>query len=37
MQRHKIYMEWGRRNSPPRNAAELARGLDETWAFIESR
>ena len=31
------YMEWGHYDSPPRNAAELARGLDETWAFIESR
>jgi len=31
------YMEWGQRDSPSRSAAELARGLDETWAFIESR
>ena len=31
------YMEWGRRESPARNGAELARGLDETWAFIEAR
>jgi uncharacterized damage-inducible protein DinB len=31
------YMEWGQYDSPPRSAAELARGLDETWAFIESR
>ena len=31
------YMEWGQRDSPARSAAELARGLDETWAFIESR
>lgn len=30
------YMEWGQRDSPSRSAAELARGLDETWAFIES-
>jgi len=30
------YMEWGQRESPSRSAAELARGLDETWAFIES-
>src|SRR5688572_4387559 len=28
------YMEWGQRESPSRTAAELARGLDETWAFI---
>ena len=31
------YMVWGRRESPARNGAELARGLDETWAFIEAR
>ena len=31
------YMEWGQRDSPDRSGAELARGLDETWAFIESR
>lgn len=32
------YMErWGQRDSPARSAAELARGLDETWAFIEAR
>ena len=31
------YMEWGQRDSPWRSAAELARGLDETWAFIEAR
>ena len=31
------YMEWGQRESPDRSGAELARGLDETWAFIESR
>lgn len=31
------YMEWGQRDSPDRSAAELARGLDETWAFIEAR
>jgi uncharacterized damage-inducible protein DinB len=31
------YMEWGQRESPKRTAAELAHGLDETWAFIESR
>lgn len=30
-------MTWGQRNSPPRSAEELAHGLDETWAFIESR
>lgn len=31
------YMEWGQRASPARSAAELARGLDGTWAFIETR
>jgi len=31
------YMSWGGRDSPSRSAAELARGLDETWAFIEAR
>ena len=31
------YMLWGQRDSPERSAAELARGLAETWAFIESR
>jgi uncharacterized damage-inducible protein DinB len=31
------YMDWGQYDSPSRSAAELARGLDETWAFIESR
>ena len=31
------YMEWGQRNSPARSGEELARGLDETWAFIEAR
>ncbi|MBP6469822.1 MAG: DinB family protein [Chloroflexi bacterium] len=31
------YMEWGQRESPDRSAAELAHGLDETWAFIEAR
>ena len=31
------YMDWGQRDSPARSAAELARGLDETWAFIEAR
>lgn len=31
------YMYWGQRDSPPRSAAELAQGLDETWAFIEAR
>jgi uncharacterized damage-inducible protein DinB len=31
------YMEWGQRESPSRTAAELVRGLDATWAFIESR
>jgi hypothetical protein len=31
------YMEWGQRNSAARTAAELVHGLDDTWAFIESR
>jgi uncharacterized damage-inducible protein DinB len=31
------YMSWGQRESPARTAAEMVRGLDETWAFIESR
>jgi uncharacterized damage-inducible protein DinB len=31
------YMAWGQRESPPRSAAELVRGLNETWAFIEAR
>ncbi len=31
------YMEWGQRESPERSGAELAHGLDETWAFIEAR
>lgn len=33
----RAYMEWGQPDSPARNAAELVRGLAETWAFIESR
>ncbi|HEY3312255.1 MAG TPA: DinB family protein [Anaerolineales bacterium] len=31
------YMYWARRDSPFRSATELARGMDETWAFIEAR
>ena len=31
------YMDWGQRDSPARSAAELAGGLDETWAFIDTR
>ena len=31
------YMFWGQRDSPERSATDLVRGLDETWAFIESR
>ncbi len=31
------YIEWGQRDSPTRSAVEMVRGLDETWAFIESR
>ena len=30
-------MTWGQRESPTRSAAELVRGLDETWAFVEAR
>jgi len=32
-----MYRSWGGRESPACSAMELARGLDETWAFIESR
>lgn len=31
------YMEWGQRHSPARDASELVRGLDATWAFIQAR
>lgn len=31
------YGQWGQRESPERNGAELVRGLEDTWAFIESR
>ena len=31
------YMSWGQRDSPSRSAIELARSLDDTWAFIEAR
>ena len=31
------YMLWGQRDSPERSTMELVHGLDETWAFIESR
>ena len=31
------YMLWGQRESPARSGVELARGLEETWAFIEAR
>ncbi len=31
------YMQWGQRDSPDRSALELVHGLDEKWAFIESR
>jgi uncharacterized damage-inducible protein DinB len=31
------YMLWVKHNSPRRSAFELVRGLEETWAFIESR
>ncbi len=30
------YMQWGRRGSPDRTGEDLARGLDDTWAFIEA-
>jgi uncharacterized damage-inducible protein DinB len=30
------YMSWGQRDSPARSGEELARGLDETWAFIRA-
>lgn len=30
------YMEWGQYDSPERSGAELAHGLNVTWAFIES-
>ncbi len=33
----RAYMQWGQRDSPVRSAAELASGLDATWAFIEAR
>lgn len=33
----RAYMEWGQRDSPERSAAELARGLADTWAFIDTR
>jgi uncharacterized damage-inducible protein DinB len=31
------YILWGQRDSPDRSVAELVRGLNDTWAFIESR
>ncbi len=31
------YMEWGQLDSPDRSAAEMVLGLEETWAFIQSR
>lgn len=31
------YMSWDLPDSPARSAVELARGLDETWAFIQAR
>ena len=30
------YDSWAQRDSPERSGAELARDLDETWAFIEA-
>jgi uncharacterized damage-inducible protein DinB len=32
----RAYMAWGQRESPERSAPEMARGLDQTWAFIEA-
>ncbi len=34
---HEYMSAWGQRESPARSGAELARGLDETWAFVEAR
>ena len=31
------YTSWGQRDSPARNAAELVRGLTDTWAFVDAR
>ena len=31
------YMQWGQLNSPERPPAELVKGLEETWQFIQSR
>jgi uncharacterized damage-inducible protein DinB len=31
------YMDWAQPESPERSPAELVRGLEDTWAFIESR
>ncbi|MFZ0546831.1 MAG: DinB family protein [Candidatus Promineifilaceae bacterium] len=36
-ERMDVYMEWGQRESPSRTSAELVRGLNETWDFVESR
>lgn len=33
----RAYMDWGQSDSPHRSAAELVRGLDDTWAFIDAR
>ena len=30
------YIWWGQRDSPARSGLELAHGLDETWAFIQT-
>lgn len=30
------YLDWGQWESPARSGAELAKGLDETWAFIDA-
>jgi uncharacterized damage-inducible protein DinB len=32
-----VYMEWGQRDAPERSAVELVRGLDATWAFMQTR
>lgn len=31
------YMDWGQWDSPERSPTELVSGLEDTWAFIESR